>query len=476
MSSLVALAAAGPLLAAAGLILAALIGRPSERAITATATAGLALGLVGALAAVVAAAAGVTALPGPTWLAAADGRWRIGLDLALTPPTALFALATTALTAFTLRFSAHYLHRDPGLARFAALACALAGGLALVALAAAPALMLVGWELAGVSSVLLIAYFPGRRGALAGGVRALVTNKLGDAAFFAAVALGLLGAEPAAIAALLAVAAVAKAGLVPFTPWVERAVEGPTPSSALYYGAAMTHAGLLLAARAHPQLGDAALATLAGLGLLTAVYGALAGRAQPDVKSRQVLFGAAHLGLAFALLALAGPAWALGYGLVHMLARYGALLLAPAALQARRLRPLPRRAAPEALRLAARDRFGLEARHHQLVERPITALARTVAVADHALDELTTAHPPRLAPGVTEGPPARGRLRAWAAATARIIEALEHHALGGRILAAASLDAHPRRHRLATRVEAALAHPATQLALLAALLLALWRR
>lgn len=467
----------GPLSAAVAVAGARWSGRASERAVRAIALVGLGLGALGALGALVAALAGVEAIAGPTWLAAADGRWRIGLDLALAPLPALFALAATALTGVTVAFSAHYLHRDAGLWRFVALSCALAGGVALVALAAAPAVMFVGWELAGTSSVLLIAYFTARRGALSGGLRALVTNKIGDAAFFAAVAVGLLGGPATAVGALLALAAAAKAGLVPFTPWVERAIEGPTPSSALYYGAVMTHAGVLLAARARPALdgAPAALAVLAGLGIITALYGALAGRAQPDVKSRQVLFGVAHIGVAFTLLALVGPGWALGYAVLHMVARFGAMMLAPAALQARRLRPLARRAVPDGLRLAARERFGLEAWQRQFVERPVTALARGVAVADLALDALTDAHPPRLEPGVSEGPPVRGRLRAWVASTAGLIEALEHHALGGRMLAAASLDAHPRRHRLATRVEAALTHPVTQLVLVAGLVLALWR-
>lgn len=480
MLDLLAFAAiAAPLLAAITLAALALTARPveaiaipaaprpaataraPERRAILIATLGALLGLAGALAALVAD----RPIPGPTWFTAGD--LRVAFDLAPTRATAAYAALTHLLVAVTAAFSGRYLHREPGLPRFLALSTAFAAGVALVALAAHPILVFAGWELAGTTSVLLIGYHTERPGARHGALRALATNKLGDAAFIAGIALALAYGPSPTTAGLWCIAAALKAGLVPATPWVERAIEGPTPSSALFYGAAMTHAGLLLAARAWPDLDrhPGWTALFVTLALLTAAYGFTAGRAQPDVKSRLVLHGVAWIGLAFALLLLAGPVAGLALGAAHMVARYAAMLLAPAELQARRLAPRARRPVPAALRRAARDRYGLEDLHVRLIERPITALARAVANADARA--AIAPEPPAFAPAAPEGPPDTGRLHALGGRVSRLIEALEHHVLGGKLLAAADPDRHPRRSRLQGQIERAFAHPLT-LALLAA--------
>jgi NAD(P)H-quinone oxidoreductase subunit 5 len=74
---------------------------------------------------------------------------------------------------------------------------------------------------------------------------------------------------------------------LPFSGWLPRAMEGPTPSSAVYYGSLSIHAGCFLLLRAAPLLEQAPAArVLAGaLGAATALFSALATRVQSDVKS-----------------------------------------------------------------------------------------------------------------------------------------------------------------------------------------------
>jgi NAD(P)H-quinone oxidoreductase subunit 5 len=64
-------------------------------------------------------------------------------------------------------------------------------------------------------------------------------------------------------------------------------MEGPTPSSAVYYGSLSIHAGCFLLLRAAPLLEHAPLARLlaGGGGAATAVYAGLTTRVQSDVKS-----------------------------------------------------------------------------------------------------------------------------------------------------------------------------------------------
>ena len=52
---------------------------------------------------------------------------------------------------------------------------------------------------------------------------------------------------------LLLVAAAGKSALVPFSGWLPRAMEGPTPSSAVFYGALSVHLGAFLLLRVSPH-------------------------------------------------------------------------------------------------------------------------------------------------------------------------------------------------------------------------------
>src|SRR5262249_6059251 len=78
---------------------------------------------------------------------------------------------------------------------------------------------------------------------------------------------------------LLIVAAAGKSALVPFSGWLPRAMEGPTPSSAVFYGALSVHLGAYLLLRVGPLLEAVpVLAVLVvALGLSTALFAYLAG-------------------------------------------------------------------------------------------------------------------------------------------------------------------------------------------------------
>jgi NAD(P)H-quinone oxidoreductase subunit 5 len=112
-------------------------------------------------------------------------------------------------------------------------------------------------------------------------------------------AVALSGGAATLIAVLLIVAAGAKSALLPFSSWLPRAMEGPTPSSAVYYGSLSIHAGCFLLLRAAPLLEHAPAARLlAGvLGLATAVFAGIATRVQSDVKSSLAYASLTQVGL-----------------------------------------------------------------------------------------------------------------------------------------------------------------------------------
>ena len=91
--------------------------------------------------------------------------------------------------------------------------------------------------------------------------------------------------------ATLIVAAAGKSALAPFSGWLPRAMEGPTPSSAIFYGALSVHLGAFLLLRVSPLL-DASptlSGVVVGVGLLTALYAYLVGSVQTDISESRSL-------------------------------------------------------------------------------------------------------------------------------------------------------------------------------------------
>ena len=103
------------------------------------------------------------------------------------------------------------------------------------------------------------------------------------------------------IALCFAVAAFAKSVQLPFTPWLGRAMEGPTPSSAVFYGAVMVHSGVYLVILLEPifERAPAVMLLMVIVGLITAIYSFVVGLTQTDVKSSLCFATSGQLGLMF---------------------------------------------------------------------------------------------------------------------------------------------------------------------------------
>jgi NADH:ubiquinone oxidoreductase subunit 5 (subunit L)/multisubunit Na+/H+ antiporter MnhA subunit len=295
-----------------------------------------------------------------TWLGSGDYR----INWSFRPDRAGLSLAVLAalLNLLTLKFSVNYLHREPGYHRFFMILSLFGGAVQLLALAGNAALAFAGWELAGVCSYLLIGYAYDRPNAAANATRAFLTNRIGDAGFLLGIflAFGWTGAlewdrigaaaprlgagQAAALAAAFLLAAMAKSAQVPFTPWLGRAIEGPTPSSAVFYGGVLVHAGAFLVLRLQPvfEASPAALATLTLVGLATAGYGWFCGLTQSDVKSALIHSTAAQVGLMFAEMGLGLWELALWHLLAHGGLRAYQFLSAPGLMhQLRGIPPAP---------------------------------------------------------------------------------------------------------------------------------------
>ncbi|MFO0978660.1 MAG: proton-conducting transporter membrane subunit [Planctomycetaceae bacterium] len=232
-----------------------------------------------------------------------------------------FVIMTYVLCGVISAFASRYLHRDEGFHRFFIYFSFFLLGMIVSSLAGTIETLFFGWELVGLSSALLVAFFHDRQSPVRNGLRVWSVYRIADASFLvAAITLhhlsgsgdfsGLTGitdqltwpsgkaaiSEGSAlfVGCLLLFAAAGKSALVPFSGWLPRAMEGPTPSSAVFYGALSVHLGAFLLLRVSPLLDESVMLSILVtiLGAVTCLFAAMTARVQTDIKS----------GLAFASL------------------------------------------------------------------------------------------------------------------------------------------------------------------------------
>ncbi|HYO59844.1 proton-conducting transporter membrane subunit [Archangium sp.] len=223
-----------------------------------------------------------------------------------------------------VRFSLPLFHREEGSRRYWFLVTLLAFALTAVSLAGNVDVLYLGWELVGVASVMLISFFRRNLRSTQNSLRALIYYRLCD--------LGILGAAmwihhafpssefshfaedtgvPTAawVAFALFFGTLAKSAQLPMSPWLHRAMEGPSTSSAIFYGALSIHLGPLLLLRTSSlwMPHTPVRAAMAGIGLATALFATLVGHTRPDAKTSLAYATMAQLGLMYVEIA-AGPA------------------------------------------------------------------------------------------------------------------------------------------------------------------------
>lgn len=315
-----------------------------------------------------------------------------GLGLVMTTLMALISF-------LTLKFSVNYLHREAGYQRFFIVMCLFNSAMILITMAGNAVLALIGWKLAAVSSYLLIAYAHDRDTATANASQAFITNRIGDGGFILAIALSFIwlgGVEwpdilqqqvdlsslhLGLIAGGFLLAALVKSALMPFSAWLLRALEGPTPSSAVFYGSLMVHAGIYLILRLEPlfMLDGALLPLMLIIGVISLGYGFFTSLVQTDVKSVFICSVISQVGLMLILCGLGLFDWAAVYLVLHAIWRAYQFLLAPSHMH---LMSRPTRPASALIRrwpwlyTSSLRRFWLDAIANWLLVKPTQRLSR----------------------------------------------------------------------------------------------------
>lgn len=279
-----------------------------------------------------------------------------GSDLALGVDalSALVVPTVALVTLLVLLFSVGDIRESR--ARFHGLMLLFASSALVTATAQTLPALLFAWEIMGATSFALIGFWWREQHRVSAGITAFVTTRTADLGLYLAAGAALAGGAGLALADLPAgsegwrhvvaagvlVAALGKAAQLPFSFWLSRAMEGPSPVSALLHSAAMVAMGGYLLLRTEPLLASTGWAAPAAawIGALTALLLGVVALAQQDLKqllaastSAQLGFvvmgaglasvsgGAAHLvahASTKALLFLAAGAWLSALGTQHL--------------------------------------------------------------------------------------------------------------------------------------------------------------
>lgn len=252
------------------------------------------------------------------------------IDFCFDKIVAVYATVGAFLTFLITVYSRYYIHREKGYKRFFNTILFFYLGYNITIFSGNLETLFVGWEILGISSFLLIAFYRERYLPVKNALRVFSIYRLGDVGLILAMWMShhlfhenitflrlnnyelvhthlqshsLIGVF---ISLMILVAAAAKSAQLPFSSWLPRAMEGPTPSSAIFYGSLSVHIGVFLLLRTYPfweyQLSVRILIGL--LGLCTAAIAVAIARVQSSVKSQIAYASIAQIGLIFIELSL----------------------------------------------------------------------------------------------------------------------------------------------------------------------------
>ncbi len=268
--------------------------------------------------------------------------------------TAVFLLLGSFLTSLVTVYSRYYLHREKGYKRFFNTLLLFFLGYNVVVLSGNLETLFTGWEILGISSFLLVAFYRDRYLPVKNAIKVFSIYRLGDIGLilvmwlthhifhantnFASWSLPFFqellhehSHEAGIVSVFILIAAAAKSGQLPFSSWLPRAMEGPTPSSAIFYGSLSVHMGAFILLRTH-EIWNHFLwvkSLIIVLGVITTFVATGIARVQSSVKSQIAYSSIAQIGIIFCEIALGWHALALIHILGNAFLRTYQLLTSP---------------------------------------------------------------------------------------------------------------------------------------------------
>jgi NADH-quinone oxidoreductase subunit L len=247
--------------------------------------------------------------------------------------TVMMLLVVTIVSLLVQIYSTAYMHDDSRYTWFFASMSLFTASMLVLVVASNTIEMLVGWELVGLCSFMLIGYWWEDKANSRAAIKAFLTTRTGDLGlmigviilFFTVGSFGVLATNTYATSAgaqhdlllaasiCLMIAIIGKSGQFPLHTWLPDAMAGPTPVSALIHAATMVVAGVYLGARLYPVLyngfsiADGGINMMALIGGITILIGAALAFVQKDIK--KVLAYSTISQLGYMVMGLGVGAW-----------------------------------------------------------------------------------------------------------------------------------------------------------------------
>ena len=253
------------------------------------------------------------------------------LLLIASPMTSLLSSMVAIVSTFVLIYATGYMAEDKEKNRFFATMLLFIAAMQTLVLAGDWILLLAAWELIGLSSYLLIGFWYQKNGVKAAATRAFLVTRTADLGLYIAVfilitstgssniaeTLNTEGGAAIAAGLLLLVAAMGKSAQTPFHDWLQKAMAGPTPVSALLHSATLVAAGAILLIRVAPMLPPEALAVIGLVGGVTALVTGVIALAESDLKRLLAASTSSQYGLMLLAIGAGVPMAALLHLIAH---------------------------------------------------------------------------------------------------------------------------------------------------------------
>lgn len=258
-----------------------------------------------------------------------SGDYNFFIDFCFDKITVVYMMVGSFLTFLVTIYCNYYLHREPGYKRFFNTIMFFYVGYNITVFSGNLETLFIGWEILGISSFLLIAFYRDRYLPVKNAFKVFSIYRLGDVGLILAMwashhlfhenitffqlqnqtlvhehlenhtFIGIF------IAMMILITAAAKSAQLPFSSWLPRAMEGPTPSSAIFYGSLSVHLGVFLMLRTF-QLWENQISVriiIGLLGLITSIVATGIARVQSSIKSQIAYSSISQIGLIFIELA-----------------------------------------------------------------------------------------------------------------------------------------------------------------------------
>jgi formate hydrogenlyase subunit 3/multisubunit Na+/H+ antiporter MnhD subunit len=268
---------------------------------------------------------------------------------------AVYLFCTWAIFSIIVKYCRVYLHREYGFKRFFLTIFGFVFGLNLVVLSGSIDMLFAGWEIVGIASFLLIAFYRHRVQPVRNALRAYTIYRFCDIGLLLGTWMSHLlfhesqhfselanlfqnpDMPPAGYASLLVlswlilIAASGKSAQFPFCFWLPRAMEGPTPSSAIFYGALSVHLGVFLLFRTTPiwSYHYSTRFIVFAIGLLTVIVASISEKTQSNIKGQIAYASITQVGFMFMELALGLETLVLVHFVGNVFLRCYQLLVSP---------------------------------------------------------------------------------------------------------------------------------------------------